>query len=76
MQKTQQVPLSVYGGHGRENVANYQSTECIIYGSIFNSQKAQMIERLKGLCDPGGPISFFEHNMVFKLSMPINHFNN
>uniref|UniRef100_A0A1I8B2Q9 Mediator of RNA polymerase II transcription subunit 18 n=1 Tax=Meloidogyne hapla TaxID=6305 RepID=A0A1I8B2Q9_MELHA len=45
----------------------YQSTECILYGSITNSEKGQFIERLKGLCDPGGPIPFFEHNMVFKL---------
>ena len=46
----------------------YQSTECILYGSVSNTEKGQFIERLKGLCDHGGPIPFFEHNMVFKLS--------
>jgi hypothetical protein len=71
MQKAQ-LPASIYGQSSSSEVVqpphNYQSTECVLYGSIFNSEKAQVIERLKGLCDPGGPVPFFEHNMVFKLS--------
>uniref|UniRef100_A0A914KLF9 Mediator of RNA polymerase II transcription subunit 18 n=1 Tax=Meloidogyne incognita TaxID=6306 RepID=A0A914KLF9_MELIC len=68
-----QLPQSIYGSTtSKETTAKlpssqYQSTECILYGSITNLEKGQFIERLKGLCDPGGPVAFFEHNMVFKL---------
>jgi hypothetical protein len=71
MQKSQ-LPISIYGGSQQKDSpmqTSYQSTECVLYGSIFNNQKSQIIERLKGLCDPGGPVPFFEHNMVFKLSI-------
>jgi len=72
-----QLPQSIYGSTtSKETTAKlpssqYQSTECILYGSITNLEKGQFIERLKGLCDPGGPVAFFEHNMVFKLSKEV-----
>uniref|UniRef100_A0A914IGW7 Mediator of RNA polymerase II transcription subunit 18 n=1 Tax=Globodera rostochiensis TaxID=31243 RepID=A0A914IGW7_GLORO len=75
-----QLPLSVFGGSGnsvlsagkdqssaRRPTSQYQSTECVLFGSIFSDHKDQLMQRLKGLCDPDGPTSFFEHNMVFKL---------
>uniref|UniRef100_A0A183CE30 ADP,ATP carrier protein n=1 Tax=Globodera pallida TaxID=36090 RepID=A0A183CE30_GLOPA len=75
-----QLPLSVFGGSGnsvlsagkdlssaRRPTSQYQSTECVLFGSIFSDNKDQLMQRLKGLCDPDGPTSFFEHNMVFKL---------
>uniref|UniRef100_A0A915N640 Mediator of RNA polymerase II transcription subunit 18 n=2 Tax=Meloidogyne javanica TaxID=6303 RepID=A0A915N640_MELJA len=66
-----QLPQSIYGSTTTKETklpsSQYQSTECILYGSITNLEKGQFIERLKGLCDPGGPVAFFEHNMVFKL---------
>ncbi|KAL3088727.1 hypothetical protein niasHS_008946 [Heterodera schachtii] len=55
----------------RPPVSQYQSTECVLFGSILNDQKDQLIQRLKGLCDPDGPTPFFEHNMVFKLKTGI-----
>ena len=47
--------------------SRYQNTELILYGSIKAAEKDQLLQRLKGLCDPG-VISFQEHNMCFKLS--------
>lgn len=49
------------------SLLRYQSTECILYGSILSSQKENLLQRLRGLCDPG-IASFQEHNMCFRLS--------
>ena len=66
-----QLPISVYGSEEARHESQYRSTECILYGSIVNDKKDQMLQRLKGLCEHGGPIPFYEHNMVFKLSMVV-----
>lgn len=77
--RSHHLPLSVYGPSKSDHTQSrhpiktqYLSTECVLFGSIFNKQKDQLIQRLKGLCDPDGAIPFFEHNMSFKLSAWMN----
>lgn len=45
----------------------YCHTECILYGTVFESYKENLRQRLHGLCDPE-EVTFKEHNMIFKLS--------
>lgn len=42
--------------------------ECILYGSVLKEHEEKLLQRLRGLCDPGQH-SFNEHEMVFSLSM-------
>ncbi|KAI1728483.1 med18 protein domain-containing protein [Ditylenchus destructor] len=63
------MPVTAFGlppvpNQGSSN--RYQSTECVLYGSIFQTQKDQLLQRLRGLCNPG-ITPFQEHNMCFKL---------
>ncbi|KAK0402012.1 hypothetical protein QR680_016094 [Steinernema hermaphroditum] len=46
--------------------SSYQTKEVVLYGSILDSQLETLIQRLKGLCDPG-QLTFHEHEMVFVL---------
>lgn len=47
-----------------------QAQECVLYGSVLDSQKDFLMQRLKGLCDPG-IIEYYEQEMVFSLSIYI-----
>uniref|UniRef100_A0A914WRC8 Mediator of RNA polymerase II transcription subunit 18 n=1 Tax=Plectus sambesii TaxID=2011161 RepID=A0A914WRC8_9BILA len=44
----------------------YQSQECVLYGSVLDNQKDYLIQRLKGLADPG-TVEFHEQEMIFSL---------
>ncbi|KAM3724403.1 Mediator of RNA polymerase II transcription subunit [Dirofilaria immitis] len=46
--------------------SNYQCKECILYGSVLKEHEEKLLQRLRGLCDPGQH-SFNEHEMVFSL---------
>ena len=50
--------------------------EYLLQGSILETHKDNLLHRLNGLCDTGtvqqqfiGPERFFDHEMVFQLSM-------
>jgi len=47
--------------------AEHTKTEFLLYGSIPSKSIDQLLQRLRGICDPGAPIKFTEHNMCFKL---------
>jgi hypothetical protein len=47
--------------------SQYQSQECVLYGSVLDSHKEYLIQRLKGLADPG-MVEFYEQEMIFSLS--------
>lgn len=61
------APLSQHQSTQPSCSSRYQSTECVLYGSILSSQKDNLLQRLRGLCDPS-IVNFQEHNMCFKLS--------
>uniref|UniRef100_A0AAF5PRQ5 Mediator of RNA polymerase II transcription subunit 18 n=2 Tax=Wuchereria bancrofti TaxID=6293 RepID=A0AAF5PRQ5_WUCBA len=46
--------------------SSYQCKECILYGSVLKEHEEKLLQRLRGLCDPGQH-SFNEHEMVFSL---------
>ncbi|VDN50451.1 unnamed protein product [Dracunculus medinensis] len=46
--------------------SSYQSVECVLYGSVLKEHENQLIQRLRGLCDPG-QVNFSEHEMIFSL---------
>lgn len=46
---------------------NYKNQECVLYGVVNEVSRANLIQRLSGLCDPGTK-TFSEHEMVFVLS--------
>ncbi|MFH4975960.1 hypothetical protein AB6A40_002669 [Gnathostoma spinigerum] len=45
---------------------SYQSKECVLYGSVLKENEDQLVQRLRGLCDPG-QAEFSEHEMIFSL---------
>jgi hypothetical protein len=44
-----------------------QAQECVLYGSVLDTQRDFLMQRLKGLCDPG-VVDYYEQEMVFSLS--------
>lgn len=44
----------------------YQSKECVLYGTVLDTHKNQLLDRLKGLCDPG-MTKFQDHDMCLSL---------
>ena len=46
--------------------ARYQTQECVLYGSVLEHRKDLVLQRLKGLCDPGYT-EFIENELVFSL---------
>uniref|UniRef100_A0A0N5ATZ2 Mediator of RNA polymerase II transcription subunit 18 n=1 Tax=Syphacia muris TaxID=451379 RepID=A0A0N5ATZ2_9BILA len=44
----------------------YQTQELVLYGSVYKKNEDELIQRLRGLCDPGS-VDFSEHEMVFSL---------
>ncbi|KHN80685.1 Mediator of RNA polymerase II transcription subunit 18 [Toxocara canis] len=57
------VPLTA---PSNASLAAYQCQECILYGSVLKEYEKQLIQRLRGLCDPG-QTEFSEHEMTFSL---------
>uniref|UniRef100_A0A1I8A927 Mediator of RNA polymerase II transcription subunit 18 n=1 Tax=Steinernema glaseri TaxID=37863 RepID=A0A1I8A927_9BILA len=71
MDPTSQSTSVVFGHPGTAGfqptpASSYQSKEVVLYGSILDSHHETLLQRLKGLCDPGH-IRFYEHEMVFCL---------
>ncbi|TMS39728.1 hypothetical protein L596_006210 [Steinernema carpocapsae] len=70
MDGSSSVPSVVFGSHcGSHQPAptnSYQTKEIVLYGSILDTQVETLVQRLKGLCDPG-VVHFNEHEMVMSL---------
>ncbi|KAH7729714.1 mediator protein 18 [Aphelenchoides avenae] len=53
-------------GKSGQGASPYQTKECVLYGTILDTHKNQLLQRLKGLCDPG-VTRFQDHDMCLRL---------